>query len=72
MRLRSDACWRSAGLVRTEDPQQLALYVWAQSHGIAMLALTGPLPSRTRRDVARAVCQRPPANAASPPELTRG
>ena len=39
------AALQRAGLVRQEDPQQLALYVWAQSHGIAMLALSGLLPS---------------------------
>lgn len=40
---------QQAGLVRNDDPQQLALYVWAVVHGIAMLALDGIL--RTPEDV---------------------
>ena len=27
------------GLVRRDDPQQMALFIWANVHGIAMLAL---------------------------------
>ncbi len=27
------------GLVRRDDPQQMALFIWAAVHGIAMLAL---------------------------------
>lgn len=34
-----------AGLVRSGDPHPLALHVWAQTHGIAMLALGGVLPT---------------------------
>jgi hypothetical protein len=34
---------QQAGLVQNGDPQQLALYVWAVVHGIAMLALDGIL-----------------------------
>lgn len=40
---------QQAGLVRSDDPQQLALYVWAVVHGVAMLALDGIL--RTPEDV---------------------
>lgn len=32
------------GLVRGDDPRQLALYIWAVVHGVAMLALDGMLP----------------------------
>ena len=31
------------GLVRQEDPQQLARYIWAVVHGVAMLAIDGQL-----------------------------
>jgi hypothetical protein len=31
------------GLVRRDDPQALAHFIWAVVHGIAMLALDGPL-----------------------------
>lgn len=41
-----------AGIVRADDPRQLALYVWSVVHGIAMLALDGIL--RTPEDVDRA------------------
>lgn len=40
---------QQAGLVRNDDPQQLALYVWAVVHGVAMLALDGIL--RTPDDI---------------------
>lgn len=40
---------QQAGLVRNDDPHQLALYVWAVVHGVAMLALDGIL--RTPEDV---------------------
>lgn len=32
-----------AGLVRADDPAQLARFVWAVSHGVAMLAIDGQL-----------------------------
>ena len=35
---------QAAGRVRREDPQALALYIWAMVHGVAMLALDGLLP----------------------------
>jgi len=35
---------QQAGHVRRDDPQQLALHVWAVVHGVAMLALDGMLP----------------------------
>jgi AcrR family transcriptional regulator len=34
---------QQAGLVRADDPAQLARYVWAVSHGVAMLAIDGQL-----------------------------
>jgi AcrR family transcriptional regulator len=34
---------QQAGQVRADDPQQLARYVWAVSHGVAMLAIDGQL-----------------------------
>ena len=34
---------QAAGRVRREDPQALALYIWAMVHGVAMLALDGLL-----------------------------
>ena len=37
------------GLVRADDPQILALFVWSVVHGVAMLALDGVL--RTPRDI---------------------
>lgn len=40
---------QQSGLVRADDPQQLALYVWAVVHGVAMLALDGIL--RTPQDI---------------------
>jgi AcrR family transcriptional regulator len=33
-----------AGIVRTDDATQLAIYIWSVVHGIAMLALDGHLP----------------------------
>ena len=36
-----------AGIVRPDDPLKLALFVWAEVHGIAMLALSGVLPTTT-------------------------
>jgi AcrR family transcriptional regulator len=32
------------GAMRADDPQSLALYIWAVVHGLAMLALDGVLP----------------------------
>lgn len=34
------------GLVRDDDPRQLAMYIWAVVHGIATLALDGVLKDR--------------------------
>ena len=34
---------QQAGLVRRDDPAELARYIWAMSHGIAMLAIDGQL-----------------------------
>jgi AcrR family transcriptional regulator len=34
---------QKTGLVRADDPQQLALFIWAVVHGIAMLAIDGQL-----------------------------
>ncbi len=39
-----------AGLVRADDAQQLALYIWSVVHGIAMLALDGLLPAAMDAD----------------------
>lgn len=47
--VRAFSTQQQAGLVRSGDPQQLALYVWAVVHGIAMLALVGIL--RTTGDI---------------------
>lgn len=41
---------QQAGFVRRDDPQQLALYVWAVVHGVAMLALDGMLPDAAGPD----------------------
>jgi len=38
------------GLVRGDDPRQLALYIWSVVHGVAMLALDGMLPSPAQAD----------------------
>ena len=35
---------QQAGLIRRDDPELLARYVWATVHGVAMLALDGQLP----------------------------
>lgn len=35
---------QQTGVVRGDDPRQLALYIWAVVHGVAMLALDGMLP----------------------------
>ena len=50
-------CWSTrsspeqrAGHVRRDDPQALALYIWAMVHGVAMLALDGLLPPPTTPD----------------------
>jgi AcrR family transcriptional regulator len=37
----------AAGRLRRDDPQQLALHIWALVHGIAMLALDSLLPPGT-------------------------
>jgi AcrR family transcriptional regulator len=34
------------GLIRRDDPQSLALYIWSVVHGIAMLAIDGMLHGR--------------------------
>lgn len=39
---------QQAGFLRRDDPRQLALYVWAVVHGVAMLALDGMLPETAR------------------------
>jgi len=39
---------QTLGLVRRDDPQQLATYVWSVVHGVAMLALDGILDSPAR------------------------
>ena len=41
---------QAAGFVRRDEPRQLALYVWAVVHGVAMLALDGMLPAAARPD----------------------
>jgi AcrR family transcriptional regulator len=41
---------QTAGRVGREDPQALALYIWAMVHGVAMLALDGLLPPPTTPD----------------------
>ena len=42
---------RSQGLVRPDDTQQLAHFIWASVHGIAMLAINGQLgPDRSVAD----------------------
>ena len=38
------AAQQDAGVIRQDDPRQLALYIWAVVHGVAMLALDGMLP----------------------------
>ena len=35
---------QAQGLVRPDEPRELALYIWAIVHGVAMLALDGMLP----------------------------
>ena len=35
---------QAQGLVHGDEPRQLALYIWAVVHGVAMLALDGMLP----------------------------
>ena len=42
---------QAAGRVRREDPQALALYIWAMVHGVAMLALDDLLPPPTTPDI---------------------
>ena len=42
---------QAAGRVRREDPQALALYIWAMVHGVAMLALDGLLPPPTTPEI---------------------
>jgi AcrR family transcriptional regulator len=44
---------QQAGYVRAGDPQQLARYVWAVSHGVAMLVLDGQLPDVNPMDEMR-------------------
>jgi len=41
---------QAQGLVRRDDPRQLALYIWAVVHGIAMLAIDGLLPPSVTPD----------------------
>jgi hypothetical protein len=36
---------QQAGVARRDDPQQLAMFVWATVHGVAMLAIDGRLGS---------------------------
>jgi AcrR family transcriptional regulator len=38
------------GLVRRDEPRQLALYIWAVVHGVAMIALDGMLPQTVSAD----------------------
>ena len=38
------AAEQAANRVRRDDPQALALYIWAMVHGVAMLTLDGLLP----------------------------
>jgi len=38
------------GLIRDDDPQTLALYIWSVVHGIAMLALDGAFKSNENSD----------------------
>jgi len=38
---------QAANRVRRDDPQALALYIWAMVHGVAMLTLDGLLPPPT-------------------------
>jgi AcrR family transcriptional regulator len=38
------AAMQRDGQMRADDPQALALYIWAVVHGLAMLALDGVLP----------------------------
>ncbi len=40
----------AAGRLRRDDPQQLALHIWALVHGVAMLALDGLLPAGVPTD----------------------
>jgi AcrR family transcriptional regulator len=39
------------GLVRGDEPRQLALYIWSVVHGVAMLALDGMLPAPMNAEV---------------------
>lgn len=42
------------GLVRADDPRQLAQYIWSAVHGIAMLIIDGQLPpGQSAEDLAR-------------------
>jgi hypothetical protein len=49
-----------AGAMRADDPQQLARYIWAVVHGVAMLAIDGQLEHQgaTAEDVARFAIER--------------
>jgi hypothetical protein len=50
---------QAAGRLRHDDPQPLALYIWAVVHGVAMLALDGLLPpSMTAEALARLAIER--------------
>ncbi|HUQ83914.1 MAG TPA: TetR/AcrR family transcriptional regulator [Gemmatimonadaceae bacterium] len=42
---------QEAGNVRRDDPLQMASYVWAVVHGLAMLAIDGKLPEPVNIDV---------------------
>jgi AcrR family transcriptional regulator len=41
---------QAAGVVRQDDPRQLALFVWSLVHGLAMLVIDGQLQGRPAAD----------------------
>ena len=50
---------QAQGLVRgDDDPRQLALYIWAVVHGVAMLALDGMLPPEVPANALMALANR--------------
>ena len=61
---------QQAGLVRKDDPLQLARYIWSLVHGIAMLAIDGQLAAQGGRR--RGAERRSRSNAFAPVSPTPG
>jgi AcrR family transcriptional regulator len=49
---------QSGGLVREEDPSQLARFIWAIVHGVAMLAIDGQLHDQNAEELMRYAADR--------------